>query len=1121
MDITPTKRRKLGHSGEPESALQSVASTGLSRSRAFVLEAEELLNEVGLDYATVFEGADRLLRKIKSSIETIEPHESLQITEAALRLERKHGIRIPFPEPRPRKESNHKVAFTKPNQFNVVGSYVSKSMIKTQKDHAIDMVFVIPAEALQEKDYLDLRYFHKRAYYLGVVSAALKRDFGDAADLSYEYLNGNPLCPVISVRPKSPESLEGPSGFNSTDSVHYRVRIIPSSPEGFFPKSKLQLDAGLLRKGWDGLAATSLPTPFYNSSLAAEACFFPYLKLMRMIEKTCAAFKSACILGRIWLQQRGFGSNIANGGFGHFEWALLLALLIQGGGNKGTSTLSPSLSSTQLFKATVQFLAVSNLAEKPYTFGSADIDTAGPVIYDSTRQLNIAFKMSPWSAVLLHHHARWTRNLMNDSAVDQFVPSLILKADMPVHNFDLVARLNHFGTFDVAGGADSRGKAWEFSSKLYEVLKRALSDKELGERARLIHLGTPALPAWSLTEDCVTPDECALEIGILFDPINVARMVDRGPIAGPTAQEREECERFRGFWGPKAELRRFEGDAIRETVIWSSTSPLELCEEIMRYTLNRHLGVGALEDDMLFYGSGLSAVLPVKSTDTAVFNNARKAFGTFERDIRELDELPLHVRQIAPICSELRHTSVKLPVLGSSKARVVPMETVVSFEASGKWPENLAAIQRTKVAFLLMISSLLEKTKAGQVRTFIGLEDTKSEVENLAFLDVIYETGAAFRLRIHSDLEETLLERQAKDKTQEQHVRATARALLGTFRRLYTHLPLHSQTVTTFVTRFPALSSTTRLLKHWFWAHKLSNHFTDEFIELVTLHIFLAPYPWDAPSSANTGFFRALLFLAHWNWRSEPLVIDTGGEMPPTDRKAIATRLEAWRKIDPAMNHTVLFMATTQDNTGIAYTSSHGQAKPAKVAAARMTALAKSACCVVREQGVKLDTKGLFVPSCKDYDVVIRLNGRAIRASSRTYVTDNPDETRLDSRMAHPRFKNLDERTGQDPLPVAQHSTETLLGQIDVIFSGTLVFFRGSPDDLTIGAIWNPQARRKQFKVNLPASYEPGKSGAKEALGDEEDAKVDVLLNQEAIIAEIARIGGDLIEKIDVKGLDR
>ncbi|KAK4124644.1 Nrap protein [Parathielavia appendiculata] len=1081
MDSAPAKRRKLNHKKDAtDVALESAASTGVSRSRAFVLETEELLDSVRLDYGAALEGADDLLHRIKGVVEGIKAHEPLPVAEAAFKLEKKHKIKVPFPDPRPQENTNYKVAFAKPAQFNVVGSYVSKTMITTQKSHGVDMVLVLPQEILQEKDYLALRYFYKRAYYLAVIAAALQKELGSEAQLSYEQLNGNHLCPVLAIQPTASNSRD-----LDKKTLDYRIRIIPCAPDGFFPKAKLHLGASLIRKGREGVAnASTEPTPFYTSTLVAETCFLSYLKVLKQAEKKCAAFKNACILGRIWLQQRGFGGDISQGGFGHFEWAVLLALLLQGGESKGQAALSASLSSTQLFKALIQFLSVTNFAEKPCDFGSGNADLEallehGPILYDSTRQLNIAFKMGPWSAALLHQHARWTRSLLADSTADQFNPIFILKTDVPSHSYDLIARIN----LDKASeetGADARGQTWQLSTKVYRILKRALADKEMGQRARLIHIQAQARPTWPLTEEPKAPETSPLEIGILFDPVNMARTVDRGPSAGPSAQEKEECERFRRFWSDKSELRRFERDTIRETLIWTSTTPFDLCEEIMRYVLGLHLRIGQLHDEITVYGNGLPALLSLKPADTALFNVAKKAFGTLERDIRDLEDLPLR--------------------------------------ASGKWPESLVAIQRTKIAFLLMIGRLLESSKPTEIKTHVGLEDAKYETENLAFLDVLYESGPSFRLRIHSDLEESLLERQVKDKTAEQYLRQRATTLLATFRRLYTNLPLHGQYISTSGTRFPALSPTIRLVKHWFNAHKLSYHFTEEFIELAVLHVFLTPYPWDAPTSASTGFHRTLLFLAHWDWRSEPLVLDTSGEMSAAERSSIATRLEAWRKIDPNMNHTVLFVATAQEPSGVAWTTLDGQPKPSKVVATRMTALARTATRLVRVQGVELDCRMLFVPSLKDYDVLIHLNSKAVKSTLKTYATIDPQEE--GESLGRPtKFKNLDERTGLEPLPLAQHPAELFLEHLSAAYGGPLVFFRGGVEDSTIGAIWNPQMQKRTFKINLPTSYKPVAGEKRSSGGEDGDGEEDyVEVNKEAILSEIARIGADLIDKIEVKG---
>ena len=1027
---------------------------------------------------------------------------SAQIVEASSKLKKAGHVKVPFPEPKPAADSNLKVSFDKPSQFNVVGSYVSKTMIRSQKDHAVDMVVVMPESTLQRKDFLDLRYFYKRAYFLAVIASGLESDLGESAEIVFEYLGGNLLLPILSIKPTPTDTEDTHQGSQLTP----RIRIIPCAPNGFFPSQKLQPGAALIRKEANDDGSPIAATPFYNSTLKAEGCYLLYLRLIRQAEKSCPAFKDACILGRIFLQQRGVSER---GGFGHFEWAVLLALLLQGGGGKKQPSLSPALTSSQLFKAVIRFLSATNFAKKPFVLGADKPETEefhepGPVLYDSARQLNIAYKMSSASAALLQHQAKWTNTLLGNKNIDPFTPVFITKADVPLQAFDMVVLLSPGELVGKYASTDRRGRTREFANKVYTVLKRALDD-----RARLVHVKVPGPESWSLKDSPASEGMGALEVGILFDPANISRQVDHGP----SSEEKEESKKFRQFWGEKAELRRFADGAIHETLIWTSTSPEDLCEEIVRYSLRLHCHLGHLEDEITFHGSGFSSLIPIQPTDALAFNAARKAFSSFERDIRDLEDLPLLVRQMAPISPDLRHASVKAP-LGATKSGPRPMDVVLFFEGSGKWPESLAAVQRTKVAFLLKIGDLLESKKSG-IKTHLGLEGADSEIENLAFLDVVYDSGYAFRLRVHSDLEGSLLERRTKDKSLDQRIRTESAVLQATFKRLYVHLPLLGQTISTYAMRFPALSPTIRLLKDWFSAHKLTCHFTEEFIELVALYVFVSnSSPWSTPSSASTGFLRALLFLAHWDWRSEALIVDANDDLSAEDRAELRTRLAAWRKIDPHMNHTVLFVATTTTG-GTEYTTSRGEAKPSKVVATRMTTLARSATKLVKERGVELEPKALFVPSLKDYDILIHLSPKVTRSVSRVYATDDADG---DARTRHSRFKNLDERTAQDPLPLVQHPVEALLHQLDAAYSGSIMFFHGAAEDAVIAGIWNPHMARRSFKVNLPSSYRPMELPTQQSDDSAEEEEEELVeINREAILAEIARIGGDLVDRIDTK----
>jgi len=159
-----------------------------------------------------------------------------------------------------------------------------------------------------------------------------------------------------------------------------------------------------------------------------------------------------------------------------------------------------------------------------------------------------------------------------------------------------------------------------------------------------------------------------------------------------------------------------------------------------------------------------------------------EAFKTLESDIRGMDDLPLTIRSILAADSQLRYSSVE-PPLSSHRQMKRPADVVLQFEGSGRWPDDLVAIQRTKIAFLLKIGELFESSSEG-VTSRIGLENEGEEILNQAFLDVIYPTGFSFRIRIHHDREQTLVERILKSQSAAPSEKETAAIALATYKRI-------------------------------------------------------------------------------------------------------------------------------------------------------------------------------------------------------------------------------------------------------------------------------------------------------------------------------------------------
>ena len=56
-----------------------------------------------------------------------------------------HTIRIPFPHPRPTKEAKYTLAYSKPANLNVAGSYAHKTSIQVGDQLGIDLAVTMPS----------------------------------------------------------------------------------------------------------------------------------------------------------------------------------------------------------------------------------------------------------------------------------------------------------------------------------------------------------------------------------------------------------------------------------------------------------------------------------------------------------------------------------------------------------------------------------------------------------------------------------------------------------------------------------------------------------------------------------------------------------------------------------------------------------------------------------------------------------------------------------------------------------------------------------------------------------------------------------------------------------------
>ena len=642
-----------------------LCGSGDYNSNMFKLQTEEMLRRVRpSSYEKRMAKVDAALRKIKQIIENLPDKGPLTVPEAERELLKTHEVQIPFPDPPPDQKTKYTFSYIRPSNINVVGSYARKSAIHVNNMCIVDLAVTMPTQIFQEKDYLNYRYFYKRAYYLACIAVGFKES--ELIDFSIDFAlqNDNHLQPIIIIK-----SNQSGSDLDLSRSK-CQIRILLAADGNLFPAGRTLPDKNCIRS-MSSLDASKIisekPTPFYNSSLRSECCSFSYLELLHNASSQSEGFNDACILGSVWLRQRGFGAGISRGGFGPFEWACTMALLMQGGGPKDRPILSKGYSSYQIFKAMLLFLSVKDLIQVSTCIGYEKFiapANEGPILFDGARGANVLFKMSLWSFTFLRHEAKRTLEVLSDPFADHFNACFITKLDDPIQRFDFLASFA-VGRDPVKPltSADAFDDVTQSCKRTHEVIKRGL-----GDRALLVNVQSEAQPPWAITTARLpTSQRSKLLIGLLLNPEHVNRTVDRGP----SVEDKEAASSFRKFWGEKSELRRFEDGSILESLVWTSRPYQNVLEQILIHVLQRHLGDEAA-DGLLVVGKTFDQMLPANQVAdlVALYQPMMTAYEVLESHIRRIEGMPLKIRQVSAGDAQLRYTSLSAPRLDSVSSQV-------------------------------------------------------------------------------------------------------------------------------------------------------------------------------------------------------------------------------------------------------------------------------------------------------------------------------------------------------------------------------------------------------------------------------------------------------------------
>lgn len=226
-------------------------------------------------------------------------------------------------------------------------------------------------EVFLSEDYLNHKYFSKRACYLAVLARAIKKA-NKGFKLEFSSFNGDYRKPILLVKPPAGKFCafnlarsqlfiftwfskdKSEVDFSKSKCV---IRIIPCISSDVFESHLLSPSQCNVRSDDNQSTETDKPTPRYNAAILKDTTLTASLAFLYQHSKTCAAFKDAIVLGKVWLYQRGLEcTRQSNFGFSSFLFAMIMGYLLQGSFDGRHKKLSAGHSSYQLLRGTIDFL---------------------------------------------------------------------------------------------------------------------------------------------------------------------------------------------------------------------------------------------------------------------------------------------------------------------------------------------------------------------------------------------------------------------------------------------------------------------------------------------------------------------------------------------------------------------------------------------------------------------------------------------------------------------------------------------------------------------------------------------------------------------------------------------
>ncbi|KAI4493829.1 hypothetical protein M0804_002005 [Polistes exclamans] len=1092
LDSVPKKKKKLKNDLYKQPTVEELnqlrETETLFHSNLFRLQIEELLAEVKLKnkYKNLF---DAWFIKFKANIESLQETDELKFSDE--NIYKKLHLNIPIlnvPE-----DARGTFKFLKPLSIVIIGSYSFDCTVGTNT--AIDIMIQMPGNLFQKHDYQNYRYLRKKAIYLTYITANIEDDLVDK-----KLFLGSNLKPILKIVP--------PGILGKKLSIHIHI----SAHENTFKLNRFLPEKNSIRPNWffkeEVENAPLTPTPHYNSIILHDLTMLETNSHNIELIKKYPNIRDGIILLKIWLSQRQLMKS--HDGFSSHIITMYVLYLLK------IKKLNTFMSSYQIVRNVWCTLVQNGWYENGISMYQGDDSQKRISVYhkyydciflDPSGYHNLAAFVSRDTFCWVQREAEISLQHLDNVNVNSF-PSIFMQK-VPFYNaFDNILCIeddeiiekivdsNSSKDDKLDYGIDKRNQAISIFMK---VLKQGL-----GNRVRRICVLPEELRQWECEKE-MSNNIGKISIGIDLNPDFCFNIVEKGPEANLP-----EAASFREFWCNKSELRRFQDGSIREAVVWDKGKTLHgrrmICKKIIKFLLklkfnlapNQYLYLANQMEDILqlnkikithfVYGTGEEATLRVI-----------KAFNSLEKDLMSLVDIPLSITGVQGSSAAFRYTEVFPPLATTYRPNhkiieegedylmlktkninkvpryVHPLDISLQLSTSGKWPEELEAIRKTKTAFHIQIAECLRK------------QHNLNAQGHVTHIDV-FKDGFVFRLRVAHQKEIALLKHQVdedgvvKYRDNEESIELEKKLFL---------LPKLSSTLHGIHSQHPSFGAACCLTKRWLSAHLLDDfHMPTIAVELIIASMYLMPEPYKHTHMPQVAFLRVLEMFAREYWNTDPVIVNFNDEMSKEEIIEVETLFGTSRDSLPP-----LFISTPYDQKESLWTKK----APSVLILNRICLLARESLKLFEQQfntRTMLDCKALFRSPISEYDCLIHL--KPLLNPRRLQGVD------LDEKYPVVEWHPYKPHSLQKIPVIDFDPIQCFLKELRDGYSKFALFFHDTYGGMVIGVLLKPTAlEEKDFKVSNMNCRKLNNDGK-------------LVLNSSTMIQDFYVLGKDLVRGIEV-----